>query len=230
MAKTMRVQLLNVSKTTAEWANSETIIPKGLICVEFTTDGATYVKIGNGTDTFADLGYLEDGAIDLTQYYTKTETDDAIVEAIQSMGKLVTIKGTKSTVAELPKSTDDPAPEVGDVWFVGAAGDGNDSFAEYVYTIEGTWEFFGKSTNNVAEMVGATSETAGTAGIVPAPKAGEEGKFLRGDGTWAEPDDTTYELATEEADGLMSKEDKETMGKVVTTDDTLILMCDLDLE
>jgi len=35
-------------------------------------------------------------------------------------------------------------------------------------------------------MVGATSSTAGTSGLVPAPAAGDDGKFLRGDGTWEE--------------------------------------------
>jgi hypothetical protein len=34
-------------------------------------------------------------------------------------------------------------------------------------------------------FTGATSTTAGLAGYVPAPAAGDEGKFLRGDGTWA---------------------------------------------
>jgi hypothetical protein len=34
-------------------------------------------------------------------------------------------------------------------------------------------------------MVGATSGDAGTKGAVPAPSAGEEALFLRGDGTWA---------------------------------------------
>lgn len=34
-------------------------------------------------------------------------------------------------------------------------------------------------------MTGATSSTAGTAGYVPAPVAGDDEKFLRGDGTWA---------------------------------------------
>ena len=33
-------------------------------------------------------------------------------------------------------------------------------------------------------MTGADSNTAGTAGLVPAPAAGDNGKFLRGDGTW----------------------------------------------
>lgn len=36
------------------------------------------------------------------------------------------------------------------------------------------------------DMQGATASTDGTAGIVPAPEAGDDEKFLRGDGTWAE--------------------------------------------
>ena len=35
----------------------------------------------------------------------------------------------------------------------------------------------------VEVMKGATSASAGKAGLVPAPKAGEENKFLKGDGT-----------------------------------------------
>lgn len=36
-----------------------------------------------------------------------------------------------------------------------------------------------------AVMTGATAGTAGAKGLVPAPAAGDESKFLRGDGTWA---------------------------------------------
>ena len=57
-------------------------------------------------------------------------------------------------------------------------------------------------------MSGATSSTAGKSGLVPAPAAGAQGKYLKGDGTWDTPHDTTYNKATTEADGLMSKEDK----------------------
>ena len=35
----------------------------------------------------------------------------------------------------------------------------------------------------VEVMKGATSTSAGKSGLVPAPKAGEENKFLKGDGT-----------------------------------------------
>lgn len=37
---------------------------------------------------------------------------------------------------------------------------------------------------SVSEMTGATAETAGIAGTVPAPKAGDQDKFLAGDGKW----------------------------------------------
>lgn len=39
--------------------------------------------------------------------------------------------------------------------------------------------------SKVDEMTGATADKDGTSGTVPAPKAGEENMFLRGDGTWA---------------------------------------------
>lgn len=43
-----------------------------------------------------------------------------------------------------------------------------------------------------AAMTGATASAAGKAGFVPAPAAGANSKFLRGDGTWVAPENTTY--------------------------------------
>lgn len=57
-------------------------------------------------------------------------------------------------------------------------------------------------------MGGAAASQAGTAGLVPAPAAGAQGKYLRGDGTWQTPQDTTYDDATQSAAGLMSADDK----------------------
>ena len=43
-------------------------------------------------------------------------------------------------------------------------------------------------------MKGATASVAGTAGLAPAPAAGAANRYLRSDGTWAVPPDTTYTL------------------------------------
>lgn len=57
-------------------------------------------------------------------------------------------------------------------------------------------------SGSVAEMTAATSNTAGAAGIVPAPDAGKQSAFLRGDGTWAFPTDTnTTYVFTNGTDG-----------------------------
>ena len=47
-----------------------------------------------------------------------------------------------------------------------------------------------------SDFTGATSQQAGAHGLVTAPAAGDEGKFLQGDGTWATPTDTTYTAGT----------------------------------
>lgn len=44
------------------------------------------------------------------------------------------------------------------------------------------------------DMSAATADAAGSAGLVPAPAAGAQGKFLRGDGTWQTPPDTSITL------------------------------------
>lgn len=45
-------------------------------------------------------------------------------------------------------------------------------------------------------MKGATSSSAGSTGLVPAPNIGEQLKFLRADGTWVIPTNTTYSVGT----------------------------------
>ena len=60
-------------------------------------------------------------------------------------------------------------------------------------------------------MAGATASAAGKAGLAPAPAAGAQGKYLRGDGTWQTPPNTTYAVATQSANGLMSATDKKSV-------------------
>ena len=45
-------------------------------------------------------------------------------------------------------------------------------------------------------MTGATTSAAGKAGLVPAPAAGAATRYLRSDGTWQVPPNTTYSLSS----------------------------------
>lgn len=58
------------------------------------------------------------------------------------------------------------------------------------------------------DMTGATSTTDGAQGIIPKPEAGDNLKFLRGDGEWAEAQagDPSRELTQEEYDALPEAE------------------------
>lgn len=59
-------------------------------------------------------------------------------------------------------------------------------------------------TNTTYTNMGAASASAaGKAGLVPAPAAGAQGKYLRGDGTWQTPPNTTYAKADTSTLGLV---------------------------
>lgn len=74
----------------------------------------------------------------------------------------------------------------------------------------GTASTFTTQDTTYGTMSGATTSAAGKAGLVPAPATGANNRYLRSDGTWAVPPDnnTTYSVATQSADGLMSSADK----------------------
>ena len=63
-------------------------------------------------------------------------------------------------------------------------------------------------TLSVPGMGAASTSAAGTAGLVPGAAMGDQGKFLRADGTWADPANTEYSAATSSSAGLMSSTDK----------------------
>lgn len=61
------------------------------------------------------------------------------------------------------------------------------------YTLEASVPSDAKFTDTTySVMEPATSDGAGSTGLVPAPEAGKNTSFLRGDGTWVIPTDTTY--------------------------------------
>lgn len=73
---------------------------------------------------------------------------------------------------------------------------------------DGEAQWGADNNTTYSEFKGATSSAAGGSGLVPAPAANNAGQFLKGDGTWGTPLNTTYNNATTGAAGLMSAADK----------------------
>ena len=64
--------------------------------------------------------------------------------------------------------------------------------APFIFDSSGsTWEKGLVSPENLPEFVGATASAPGTRGAVPQPAPSAVGKFLKGDGTWADPGAST---------------------------------------
>lgn len=83
-------------------------------------------------------------------------------------------------------------------------------------TTIGNLKINGAEKQIIPLMSAASSSAAGKAGLVPAPAQNKHTSFLRGDGTWVIPTNTTYSNATTSKDGLMSSEDKTKLDGVAT--------------
>ena len=67
------------------------------------------------------------------------------------------------------------------------------------YTTQDVWTEWASSANKEElpiVMSGATTSSAGKSGLVPAPAAGSATRYLRSDGTWQVPPNTTYTLSS----------------------------------
>lgn len=111
-----------VNKTTAEW-DVETIVPfKSCPCVEFTTDGKTKLKIGDGENLYKDLPYVSEDltATAIIAALTYTPVDSAKVGIAGGIASLDT--SGKVPTSQLPSFVDDvievsgidTAPETGE--------------------------------------------------------------------------------------------------------------------
>lgn len=76
------------------------------------------------------------------------------------------------------------------------------------WSADGTAIWAADNNTTYSTFKAATASAAGGAGLVPAPAAGAQAKYLRADGTWQTPPNTTYSAATQSANGLMSAADK----------------------
>ena len=120
--KTLNIKIALVNKTTAEWESETTVPFKSCPCVEFTADGKTKLKIGDGVNIFKDLPYISDDltAAAIISALTYTPLDSAKVGVAEGVASLDA--SGKVPTSQLPSFVDDvvevngidSAPETGE--------------------------------------------------------------------------------------------------------------------
>ena len=117
----VKISLKN--KTTEQWAADTEVQTKGSACVEFTADGKTKLKIGDGVNTFADLPYIGGDELTLSAIVAAlgyTPADSAKIGVANGMASLDA--SGKVPADQLPSFVDDvvevanisAAPETGE--------------------------------------------------------------------------------------------------------------------
>lgn len=81
---------------------------------------------------------------------------------------------------------------------------------------DGTAQWVDDKNTTYGVFKGATTSADGGNGLVPAPKTANAGQYLKGDGTWGTPTNTTYSDATQSAHGLMTAADKSKLDGIAT--------------
>lgn len=248
-SRTLNVKVLNVCKTTEQWAAETAVISKGLLCVELASENITLVKIGDGVKTYAQLPYITDGSFSISDYSTTTEVTEMIDTKLEALGNIIRIKGIKPTAAELPTEGN----ELGDLWFVGTAGETTDSFAEYIWTSANKFEFLGRVQTDVdlsgyatttyvdgkvQDLVNRIEALEAAEYSLPTASATVLGGVKVGEDLQIDENGvltTNIQNATDTTAGLMSPEDKATISEIETYDlsafikdtDNLTLNCEL---
>lgn len=157
------------------------VVASSLSTDTFTTESGyielsagTNITIANGTisapaDVSAfnnDSGYLTSSS--LSNYYTKSET--------YSQGEVNSLINAITVPTKTSDLTNDGA-------------DGTSTYVEAddlaTVATSGSYTDLSNTPTPPTNFTGATSSTAGTNGLVPAPAAGDQGKVLMGDGSWS---------------------------------------------
>lgn len=157
-----------------------TIQKNGTDVATFTANSSTNqtANITVPTDT-SDLtngaGFITTAA--LSNYYTKSETYSQ--QEVNSLINTLPIPTKTSDLTNDGSDGNSTYVEADDLATVATSGSYNDLSNK-------------PTIPTIVDMTGATDSTAGAHGYVPAPAAGDQNKFLQGDGTWATPADEIY--------------------------------------
>lgn len=191
------------NNTTYNEATADTL---GLVKIGYASNGKNYaVLLANGKM------YVNVPWTDSNTTYTQATSDNLGLVKIgySANGKNypVALDGNGKMYVNVPwTDTNTTYGVVGANGSTGLVKNGSTVTSASGYTacpIVGGIPYYKDTNTTYANMKAATASAAGAAGLVPAPAAGKQTSFLRGDGTWVVPTNTTYGLASTTASGLL---------------------------
>lgn len=179
----------------------------GGIKVGYTTSGKNYkVQLDSSGNAYVNVPWADNN----TTYNQATADTLGLVKiGYDTSGKnyAVVLDGNGKMYVNVPwTDTNTTYGVVGANGSTGLVKNGSTVTSASGYTacpIVGGIPYYKDTNTTYANMKAATASAAGAAGLVPAPAAGKQTSFLRGDGTWVVPTNTTYGLASTTANGLL---------------------------
>lgn len=193
----------------------------GLVPAPTTSDPDKFLK-GDGT-----WATVQAGSSGLVLYANNSLHTPASITGIYSDSGLTTVADTSDMIATIDDggsvvikySTDEavaltsyddhalgsPSTISFTGQFLGNWKGNNPQFIKFTYnTVMDTWSAEGVELPT--DFTGASAGTAGTNGLVPAPAAGDQDKYLKADGTWASVAGATlYSSTGQNTDGAMTQ-------------------------
>lgn len=215
--KELRVKIQDAYDTEFNWKTNDPVLLAGQVA--FSSDKYGKHKVGDGIKTWNQLEYVKTKWEDIdgkpstfnppAHTHTISQISDignANVKHANTAGSATTATTATKLGTETKGSSTQPIYLNAGVPTACAYTLGKSVPSNAVFTDTNTW----------IALKGATSTVAGTAGYAPAPSAGAPNRYLRSDGTWAVPPDTTYSVVSGSTNGLMSSTDKTKLDGIAT--------------
>ena len=148
----------------------------------------TKYTAGTGLGMISNGFYILNGGVGLNQLANDSVSEDKLVDGAVDTAKIAdgAVTADKLAAGVIPKDTNT-------TYTLTKSGstitlNGSDGSKTSVTDAD--------TNTTYSVMKGATSSAVGSSGLVPAPAAGKQTSFLRGDGTWVVPTNTTYSNMT----------------------------------
>ena len=155
---TLNVRIQNRSDLEANWASVDPVLMSGEVAIS--SDKNNFFKVGDGTSKWSELTYnsaVSALTAEYADYSTQALTDDKGQQIDTTYVSGVNVEQLEDSSVKITVTKGDASSEV--------------------------FSFTDKDTT-YETMKGASNTAAGLGGLVPAPEAGDNRKFLSGAGTW----------------------------------------------